>query len=861
LTPGVWTLRAKGANAERTATLTVSASPFFTVLNPDEAGGQDMATTLIGDPWDMTNREDVFRHSTAVNALHDVKDARFTPRGLQATAYHSGRFGTPHSDSQVRFFDDDSGGSFALTPEQARRFHRLTFTLDYDIPLPSPLTFDPLAPEPFLTDVHAQNGRPGVGGIARVLWRTRAHRGGAFAQTCGLIVQDGGPITVTIDLASHSTGSLTCADEGLQTLPPGQAWGNLASDVTNFRIDINEGRLDVPFTLSNVRLAADDEPDPSGLFVVQWNARNARYTGLPSTPDAAVALYLDTDRNPDNGRTLIASNLNASTGAYVWDLARVEGGVAPGTYWIYVEMSDAAGYAYGKYSTGPLQVTRTYDPPLTLTEWQALYGITNMNADEDGDGVSNQEEFVRGTSPFVPNRWELAEGSTGFFTERVALANPEGRSTIARVTVLFGQLPQLGETTPPQAVVQDIPIAPWGRHTLNVNGLPNATFNGQGRAVSVVIEALRGAVVAERTMSWGDTAWGGHTGKAIVAPRHTWFLAEGAATSFFQTFILLTSTGNVPPTVTMDYLLEGAPAVSETFTFPSAPARVTLWANTIPALAGRAFSTRVTSTQPITVERAMYFNRAGRTFEGGHASAAVPDAAVRWFVAEGATGPAFDTYLLIANPGNTATTATVRYLTPEGPYTASYPIAANARLTLFVDAELSAVSGRDALGTQIDVSAEVTAPVPIVVERAMYWFGAFQNWTDAHNSAGVTQSSTQWALAEGELGGSLEYQTFLLVANPSATAASVRVRILREGGHGSVLSAPISVPASSRFTCYVGQPGPCQDAFGQLQSGERFGLHVESTNGVPIVVERAMYWNGGGELFGAGTNETGIPLR
>jgi hypothetical protein len=36
---------------------------------------------------------------------------------------------------------------------------------------------------------------------------------------------------------------------------------------------------------------------------------------------------------------------------------------------------------------------------------------------------------------------------------------------------------------------------------------------------------------------------------------------------------------------------------------------------------------------------------------------------------------------------------------------------------------------------------------------------------------------------------------------------------------------------------------------------------VESTNGVPIVVERAMYWNGGGEFFGAGTNETGTALR
>ena len=36
---------------------------------------------------------------------------------------------------------------------------------------------------------------------------------------------------------------------------------------------------------------------------------------------------------------------------------------------------------------------------------------------------------------------------------------------------------------------------------------------------------------------------------------------------------------------------------------------------------------------------------------------------------------------------------------------------------------------------------------------------------------------------------------------------------------------------------------------------------VESLNGVPIVVERAMYWNGGGEFWGGGTNETGFRIR
>jgi hypothetical protein len=46
-----------------------------------------------------------------------------------------------------------------------------------------------------------------------------------------------------------------------------------------------------------------------------------------------------------------------------------------------------------------------------------------------------------------------------------------------------------------------------------------------------------------------------------------------------------------------------------------------------------------------------------------------------------------------------------------------------------------------------------------------------------------------------------------------------------------------------------------------INSGDKFGIVVESTNGTPIVVERAMYWNGGGQFWGGGTNETGIRLR
>ena len=116
-------------------------------------------------------------------------------------------------------------------------------------------------------------------------------------------------------------------------------------------------------------------------------------------------------------------------------------------------------------------------------------------------------------------------------------------------------------------------------------------------------------------------------------------------------------------------------------------------------------------------------------------------------------------------------------------------------------------------------------------------------------------------MAEGQNGGALRYKTFVLIANPSASAATVQVRLLREGGRAAITSDAFTVPANSRFTCYAGQPGACQDAFSQLQDGETFGIAVESVNGTPIVIERALYWDGGGESFGAGTNETGFRIK
>ena len=55
-------------------------------------------------------------------------------------------------------------------------------------------------------------------------------------------------------------------------------------------------------------------------------------------------------------------------------------------------------------------------------------------------------------------------------------------------------------------------------------------------------------------------------------------------------------------------------------------------------------------------------------------------------------------------------------------------------------------------------------------------------WTEAHNSPGATATGTRWALAEGEVGGPQSAETYILIANTSATAGSARVTLYFEDG-------------------------------------------------------------------------------
>jgi hypothetical protein len=98
-------------------------------------------------------------------------------------------------------------------------------------------------------------------------------------------------------------------------------------------------------------------------------------------------------------------------------------------------------------------------------------------------------------------------------------------------------------------------------------------------------------------------------------------------------------------------------------------------------------------------------------------------------------------------------------------------------------------------------------------------------------------------------------ETYLLIANTSSTPADVVVTVVFEDGTSASRTFP-GIAAQSRFNVPVG-------GFFAQAAGKRFGAIVESVGATPaqIVVERAMYWDAGGQRWAAGTNALATMLQ
>jgi hypothetical protein len=563
-------------------------------------------------------------------------------------------------------------------------------------------------------------------------------------------------------------------------------------------------------------------PYPIGTFPLQRISPSGRYAL------SIGGLLCDTELDTVTSIGVVAGDTDFSDDGRFMAVSSVTAELLPGNV-------DTNGYADVFVFTLADLVDADHDS--MNDSWEALFGVTDPSADPDGDGQTNAQEEDAGTHPNGQVRRFLAEGSTSaFFRTAIGLANPSASPAAAVLTF------DRGDGT---RVRRSVAI-PAGRSVMvdvgAVSGLETSD-------VSTTVESDR-VLAVQREMTWGlavGRAYGSHAETATAAPSTTWFLAEGSTVLDFDLFYLLQNPQATTAHTTVRFLLPSGATVTRTYDLAPG-SRTTIYVNLIQGLGETDVSGDISADVPIVVERAMYRTVPGQPFGVGHNAMGVTAAATEWFLAEGATGPFFDLYVLIANPGSTVAVVEARYAKPDGTaVTRNYTVGANSRHSVFVES----IPGLE--NTSVATTLTSSNGAPFVAERAMYWPGGFFDYYEGHSSAGSTTTAAEWVVAGAESGGATGAQTYVLIANTANRAGEATITLLPDVT--SLVPPPppadvvLPLPANSRTTVPV-------------TLASRYGVRVRSTGAspVPIVVESAVYRSADGVVWSAGANALATPV-
>lgn len=227
-----------------------------------------------------------------------------------------------------------------------------------------------------------------------------------------------------------------------------------------------------------------------------------------------------------------------------------------------------------------------------------------------------------------------------------------------------------------------------------------------------------------------------------------------------------------------------------------------------------------------------YSLRAVATYQGGRQASIsrdliIANEAKRWYFAEGTTRPGFQEWLTVMNPNAQPVDFGVTYAFDGGEAAKrDYHVEAQSRLSIEVANEI---------GTGRDASVIVDSPLPIIVERPMYFLYKGQ-WDGGHVSSGSNKPMTQWYFAEGTTRPGFE--EWLCMLNPGDSPAHVKVEYVSAGG--LLGQEQVTVNPWRRSTIFVNE---------KVAANQDVSLRVTSDQ--PIVAERPMYFNLEGHTDGS----------
>jgi Big-like domain-containing protein len=335
LPPGNYTLRITRSGQTGSRAFTINTPSRVAVTDPSPLTGADYATDVLGNAWDMSTANDI--HLTGGENVFNLS---FSGGQLHATSVNGG-------DANITLL----GSANNTVPVDTAKYRYLTYKLQVDGP------YD-------LTN----------GSVARVFWSSSPFLDGFTATTSKDIFVWPGMNSYTIDLATLTTAF----GGGLEATGAQEVW--TAAPKRQLRLDPHEFVNPRTFHIDDVSLRA--KPLSTGSYTIRYSATDV--DGDPLT----VSLYYDNDRNPSNGKSLIASGRPGGSGTYIWDTS----GLPNGDYFIYAESNDTIQLA-GRYSDAPVSVSGPVSNP-------------QMSI----DGPANGSVAVQ---PFVVGGWALDAGAPG----------------------------------------------------------------------------------------------------------------------------------------------------------------------------------------------------------------------------------------------------------------------------------------------------------------------------------------------------------------------------------------------------------------------------------------------------------------
>ncbi len=343
-------------------------------------------------------------------------------------------------------------------------------------------------------------------------------------------------------------------------------------------------------------------------------------------------------------------------------------------------------------------------------------------------------------------------------------------------------------------------------------------------------------------MSWDGTGYGGHGGTALV-PDTQWLFAEGSQ-GFFDTYVLIANDNAAPVDATVRFFLEGGGVVNRPLTLEP-KSRVTIYAGDLPAL-----------VNGVVWNRGHYL---GAADHGGarHVLPAHGRTPVRRRPRSGRREPCQQALV----PRGRRHRSVLRVLRPPEQSWRDRR-AHDAHIPPAERRDRDASDRRAGHGPHDDQRRDRRrAPRQHTGlddhhrrsrhrRRAIdYWPDISLGWREAHNSIGTVDPALRWGVSDIRVGGARAAQTYVLLANPNPAPAEVRVRLLRSG------AAPI-------VQTYTLQPTSRTNIFAADLAGAdgTYSMDVQVLNYQPIVVEKALYWNAGADVWAAGTGVVATPL-